>query len=199
MKKAFFALGLMCIFLSSCVLLDELWAEDPMLPTETQTSGATEIVPTSTKITVPANTVIPSATPLPLPTLTPTAVPYALQPGTPLYSSNFGYPDAGCNWMGVSGQIFDENGKPVINLVIWIRGNVDDRPFEAVVLTGTAEGDKYGPGGYEALLSTTALETTNNFSIQVLDLNGNLLTDQIFFDTHAACDQNLILINFTKK
>ena len=199
MKKAFFALGLMCIFLSSCVLLDELWAEDPMLPTETQTSGATEIVPTSTKIMVPANTVIPSATPLPLPTLTPTAVPYALQPGTPLYSSNFGYPDAGCNWMGVGGQIFDENGKPVINLVVWIRGNVDDRPFEAVVLTGTAEGDKYGPGGYEALLSTTALETTNNFSIQVLDLNGNLLTDQIFFDTHAACDQNLILINFTKK
>lgn len=199
MKKAFFALGLMCIFLSSCVLLDELWAEDPMLPTETQTSGATEIVLTSTKITVPANTVIPSVTPLPLPTLTPTAVPYALQPGTPLYSSNFGYPDAGCNWMGVGGQIFDENGKPVINLVVWIRGNVDDRPFEAVVLTGTAEGDKYGPGGYEALLSTTALETTNNFSIQVLDLNGNLLTDQIFFDTHVACDQNLILINFTKK
>lgn len=199
MKKAFFALGLMCIFLSSCVLLDELWAEDPMLPTETQTSGATEIVPTSTKITVPANTVIPSVTPLPLPTLTPTAVPYALQPGTPLYISNFGYPDAGCNWMGVGGQIFDENGKPVINLVVWIRGSVDDRPFEAVVLTGTAEGDKYGPGGYEALLSAIALETTNNFSIQVLDLNGNLLTDQIFFDTHAACDQNLILINFTKK
>ncbi|RJQ42590.1 MAG: hypothetical protein C4545_04365 [Anaerolineaceae bacterium] len=207
MKKAFFSLGLVAFLFSSCILLEEIPTVTPTFGTESQTpttnvssTSTTEpIHPTATKASTLAATLIPSQTPTKTPSATPTVLPYAVQAGTPVYTTNFGYPDVGCNWMGVGGQIFDGNGNPVINLVIWIRGSIEDVPFETIVLSGTAEGNKYGPGGYEAIIHNIPLETSGIFSIQILDLNGNILTDQVFFDTHDRCDQNLILINFTEK
>lgn len=211
MKKVLLVLGLLLFFCSACVLLEEF--PIIVIVTETSTSQSTAVTrtptiipsstvgttPTKTATIMPTATKTPSPSPTPQPSATPTAVPYQLQSGSPAYTANFGYPEAGCNWLGVGGQIFNENGNPIINLVVWIRGKINGTPFESVVLTGTAEGDKYGPGGYEAVINNTVLESSGVFSIQILDLSGNVLTDPISFDTHANCDQNLILINFTKK
>lgn len=210
MKKAILSLGFITFLLSSCVLLEAVPTITPtaantgsqtptMLLTNTVSMSTTEpAVPTATEAPTLTTTFVPSQTPTKVPSVTPTAFPYTVQAGTPVYTTNFGYPDAGCNWLGVGGQVFDENGSPVINLVVWVRGSIENTPFEAIVLSGTAEGDKYGPGGYEAIIHNAVLETSGIFSIQILDLNGNILTDQVFFDTYAQCDQNLILINFTR-
>jgi len=210
MKKAILSLGFITFLLSSCVLLEAVPTITPtaantgsqtptMLFTNTASMSTTEpAAPTATEAPTLTTTFIPSQTPTKVPSVTPTALPYTVQAGTPVYTTNFGYSDAGCNWLGVGGQVFDENGSPVINLVIWVRGSIENTPFEAIVLSGTAEGDKYGPGGYEAIIHNAVLETSGIFSIQILDLNGNILTDQVFFDTYAQCDQNLILINFTR-
>jgi len=194
MKKNIPALLLVCVLFTSCTLLETL--PTPSLSSQTETSTLTEIIITATA-SLP--TQVPSLTPTIMLSATPTQFPLALQAGTPLYSTNFGYPDEGCKWLGVGGQIFAKDGKPINNLVVWIRGTIKDIPLEIIALTGTAAGDKYGPGGYEAILAKEAMETSGNFSIQVLDLDGNVLTEQIFFDTHAACDKNLVLINFVEK
>jgi hypothetical protein len=209
MKKTIIALGFIAFLLSSCILLEEIPTITPTVENGSQTPSVvhTEAVPTSTvgviqstttQTSTSSATVIPSQTPTQAPSATPTALPYTLQLGSPVYTANFGYPDAGCNWLGVGGQIFEKSGEPVINMVVWVRGSIGDTPFETIVLSGTAEGYKYGPGGYEVVIHNAVLETSGIFSIQILDLNGNILTDQVFFDTYAQCDQNLILINFTK-
>lgn len=206
------------LLLSSCIMLEEVPSKTPTAAADTQTvvpsatkenatstsapvePTATEVVaPTATEEVTPTETVVPSLTPTSLPSATPTQLPFAIQADTPVYTENFGYPDAGCNWLGVGGQIFDSDGEPIINLVIWIRGSINEVPFEAIALTGTAEGAKYGPGGYEVVLNNAVLESSDVFSIQILDLNGNILTEPYFFDTFDQCDQNLIIINFVRR
>ena len=150
-------------------------------------------IPTSTPTRTPTKTATPTKTP------TPTPYPYILQSGAPVYLANFGYPDAGCNWLGVAGQVFGASGKPLINTVVWVRGTIQNQAIEKVVLTGTSEGNKYGPGGYEAFLSGTAIDTSGIFSIQILDLDGNILSDRIYFDTSSACTENLIILNFSAR
>jgi hypothetical protein len=154
---------------------------------------------TVTKTLTLTPTFPPTRTATPTKTPTPTPYPYILQSGVPVYLANFGYPDAGCNWMGIGGQVFNSDGIPLINMVIWIRGVIQSQQIEKVVLTGTAEGNKYGPGGFEAILSSTAVDTNGIFSIQVLDLNGNVLSDRIYFDTSSECNQNLIVLNFSAR
>jgi hypothetical protein len=150
-------------------------------------------IPTSTPTRTPTKTATPTKTP------TPTPYPYILQSGAPVYLANFGYPDAGCNWLGVAGQVFGASDKPLINTVVWVRGTIQNQAIEMVVLTGTSEGNKYGPGGYEAFLSGTAVDTSGIFSIQILDLDGNILSDRIYFDTSSACTENLIILNFSAR
>jgi len=150
-------------------------------------------IPTSTPTRTPTKTATPTKTP------TPTPYPYILQSGAPVYLANFGYPDAGCNWLGVAGQVFGASDKPLINTVVWVRGTIQNQAIEMVVLTGTSEGAKYGPGGYEAVLSGTAVDTSGIFSIQILDLDGNILSDRIYFDTSSACTENLIILNFSAR
>ena len=204
----------------------QIQASNTNQPTATQTVKPA-LTQTMTLIPLPSKTIIPSATltatraftptftPSKTPTLTPTRTPtktatptktptptpypYILQSGAPVYLANFGYPDAGCNWLGVAGQVFGASGKPLINTVVWVRGTIQNQAIEKVVLTGTSEGNKYGPGGYEAFLSGTAVDTSGIFSIQILDLDGNILSDRIYFDTSSACTENLIILNFSAR
>ena len=171
-----------------------------LTPSFTPSKTATKtITPTSTQTNTATKTATKTATPTPTKTLTPTPYPYTLQTGVPVYAANFGYPDADCDWMGVGGQIFNQNGDAIPNLVVWIRGTMGGTTYESVVLSGTAQGNKYGPGGYEAILRDTSLDSSNIFSIQILDLNGNILSEQVYFDTYSQCAQNLIIINFVEK
>lgn len=99
-----------------------------------------------------------------------------------------------CNWMGVAGQVFDQEEAPVTGLVIEAGGVIDGQPILGLALTSLNE--TYGPGGYEMKLLDSVIESTASLWVQVKDADGNPLSPQVLLDTVADCDQNLILVNF---
>ena len=149
----------------------------------------------------PTDNILPtpaSAEPEPLP-LEPTPVPvidatFTLQEGGPFYLPNFNHPDDGCNWMGVAGQVFDEDGFELLDLNILAGNSVDGEDDKQAAITGLSAA--YGLGGYEILLSDHPSDSSGIYWVQVLDQNGKPLSERIFFDTLSNCEQNLVLVNF---
>lgn len=173
-------------------------------PIPTATPYTETIIPTLTlqptaTLAIPTTTIPPTEsleTPTPTPEVTATQVPvsptplpsveFVLQPGTPIYLPNFNQPDAGCDWMGVAGQVFDRSGNEIQGLQI-LSG-------ELTAITGEAQG--YGPGGYEILISNLPVDSTATYWVQVLSENNQPLSERVYFETYASCEMNLILINF---
>ena len=204
MKRSMFCILMLATIFSACILYEPVINSTPqepsIAPLETFTATATDIImPTATHTATMTATLKPTVTLTPTKTVTATPVPFHLQSVTPVFLQNFVYPDSGCNCMGVGGQIFDKAGTPTANLVVWIRGVIDNQPFESIVLTGTTAGNRYGKAGFEAVLSSKPVATSAVFSIQILDLDGNVLSEQVFFNTSEQCDQNLIIINFVEE
>lgn len=172
-------------------------------PTPTQTNTPTVVItntntpvpPTSTPVTVTPGT----STPTPTKTFTPTVLPYKLQVTDPVFTQNFNHPELGCNWMGVAGQVFDKSGKPVVGLVVVVKGQLPAGEINQAALTEHPAGQNYGPGGYEMTLAAKPIATTNALSIQLFDLKANPLSEKITFSTSALCSENLIIINFVAK
>jgi hypothetical protein len=98
----------------------------------------------------------------------------------------------------VAGQVFGESGDPVINLVVLVSGTYNGKTINAVGVTGTVTGDIYGPGGYEIQIGDIALATAGKLTIQVFNLDGLPLSRAFPFDTSSACNENLVIINFTQ-
>lgn len=168
----------------------------PTCPTcpapNTPTPTLTPVPPTSTP-TSPPITVTPVT---PTPTGSPTAFLYELQISNPVYGQNFTHMEEGCNWIGVSGQVFNKSNLPITNLVIHIWGKVGQKLIDSVALTGHPEGINYGPGGYEIILSDELIDTSDSVFIQLLDLGAKPLSAVYDFSTFDECDKNLIIINF---
>jgi hypothetical protein len=98
--------------------------------------------------------------------------------------------------MGVAGQVFSKDGSPQSNLVLVVKGKINQTSIDLAGVTGIPEADVYGPGGYEIQLASAVSATSNSLTIQVFDLAGNALSKAIAFNTYAVCDKNLIVINF---
>ena len=122
------------------------------------------------------------------------ALPYQAQPGTPIFMQNFSHASAACSWMSVAGQVLDASGTPLKNLVVTVTGTLDGKPLQLIGLTGMAP--DYGPGGFEIQLSAAPVASTAALTIQIMDLNGNPLTEPVPFNTSSSCSENVILINF---
>lgn len=174
-------------------ILPPTWTSSPTntpRPTVTPT-----FTPTSTPTTTPTITEIPTPTPLP-----PEMVLYALSPGSPkAMASTAFYPDLGCKWAGVAGQIFDANGQavPPASVLVVVGGVLNGEAIELLSLSGTAP--QYGLSGYEVVLGDVPIASQGSLYIQLFDPQGQPLTDRIYFDTYGACEQNLILINFIRR
>jgi hypothetical protein len=121
---------------------------------------------------------------------------YALQAGSPTWLENIMHPEAGCDWMGVGGQVFDLQSAPIQNLVIAVSGLLNGEALDRVSLTGIAT--QYGDGGYEVFLSDRPIDSRQSLWVQVQDLNGSQLSEKVYFDTFADCQKNLILVNFVQ-
>lgn len=153
-------------------------------PTSTETPRVTRTpskVPSRTATHTPAG---PTATRTP----TRSAFQYTLQPGSPTYLQNFAN-TAGCNWMGIAGQVFNMSGQAVIGIIVHLEGgglNYDS-------LTGSKTA--YGPGGYELYLNDHVVQTTNTYRVQ-LRIGGAPASDTYVINTFADCTKNLILVNF---
>jgi hypothetical protein len=119
---------------------------------------------------------------------------YIVQPGTPAKLENFLQPNAGCNWTGIAGQVFDTNDFPVTGLIVEVGGKLEGSDILRLTLTGGSP--TLGSGGFEIPLTDHVVASQKELYIQIFDLEGNALSDQIFFDTYASCQENLVLINF---
>ncbi len=154
---------------------------------------------TGTLVTAtPTITLVPPTATLITPTKTPTSTPnpYGFQSGV-FYTTNFLYPESGCSWLGIAGQVFDKNGNPVNNLVVSIKGELDGKAVDLLSMTGTAL--DYGPGGYEIKLADKAVASSGKLKLVLYDLQGNQLSDSLLLDTYTDCAKNLIIVNFSKK
>ncbi len=192
--KHVFYLLIVLTFLSGCSLIPmPPWSptEAPLeptepLPTETLPAYPIEITSTSSPTMAPTleGTQPPLAeSPAPLP-----QPEFVLQTGSPFYLPNFTHPAAGCNWMGIAGQVFDLDGTEIQGLII--------RSGEFSAITG--EAISYGPGGFEVQISTAPVNSSGLVTIQVFDTNGQALSNQIFIDTYEDCERNLVLVNFVR-
>lgn len=179
-------------------------AEETEIPLPSPEPGAS-LVATSTSVPTkvisvgPTNTTAPTQTAIIAPAVTPAAVDvpdYVLQAGSPAWLPNFAQPDLACNFLGIAGQVFDKNRNPVKMLVVEVGGSLGGDEVFGLSLTGNAP--TYGPAGYEIRLVDHLVESNSSIWIQLFDLGGNPLSSQIFFDTFADCDKNLILINFVE-
>jgi len=147
--------------------------------------------PTPTKTPTNTPTVTPTAGPSPTPSLTRSAFPFTLDRNSPQYIPNFAN-NAGCNWLGVAGQVFDLEGNPVPSgaYMIWVtEGGINYQTF-----TGGAQA--YGPAGWEVYLHDRPRVATHR--IQLFTPSGTPVSEVFEFSTWASCSQNLVIINFAQ-
>jgi hypothetical protein len=166
-------------------ILPATWTPTPSpAPTATQTP-----IPTDTPIPTPENSPIPTAD-------LESGTTFGIQNGSPTYEINTFHPDAGCNWLGVAGQIFDNEGTPVSGILVEAGGTLADLEISGITLSGMAP--DYGEGGYELSLSDSPAASNGELWIQLLDQANLPLSEKIYFQTFDSCDSNLVMINFVQ-
>jgi hypothetical protein len=111
-------------------------------------------------------------------------------------SSSYYYPEAGCNWLGVAGQVVDKNNAPVMYLFLHLGGTLNSQTVDSYSLTGTKPG--YGMAGFEFYLGDKPVASSGTLWIQVLDQSSQPLTDRVYIDTYNDCNKNLVLLRFKK-
>lgn len=108
-----------------------------------------------------------------------------------MYLQNFANP-AGCNWLGIAGEVLDLQGNPVgagqYRVHVWGSG-VDER-----VDVGGAPA--YGPSGYERSVHNTP--AIRDYNIQLETSNGSAVSQVYSVRTRASCNQNLLIFNFVQ-
>lgn len=162
----------------------------PSLTATFAATQQTEEAPASTPAEVKSAT--PEAT------FTPTPFPYGFQDGSPYYMDNFAHPEEGCEWFGVAGQIFDQKGKVVTDVVVKAGGKLGGEPIlDSLSMPGAAK--IYGPGGYEIVLSHAPAASQGEVWVQLFDLDGQPVSEKRDLTTHDSCQKNLILLNFVRK
>ncbi len=167
-------------------------------PTATSTPAQplpTAWTPTPSRTPVPTDTPIPTATQTPIssPTNTPKPPPFALQPGNPVLIPNIAN-SRECEWMGVGGQIFNLENQPIANLGIHLEGELDGESVSLDSISGSAP--DIGPSGYVFDLADQPIASEGDLWIQLNDGSGTPLSEQIFFDTSAECNENFVMINW---
>jgi hypothetical protein len=153
---------------------------------------------TATPSPEPTETPIPTDTPLPTEmtaaTNTPSGAAIVPQPDNPSLTTNFANTKA-CQWMGVAGQVFDNETKAAVTgLAVRVGGQLGTFPVDQTSLTGSAPA--YGPGGYELVLSDHPIVSNKSVWIQILDTAGVPLSDKVYFSTSDKCSENLVLFNW---
>jgi len=187
MKRKILIFSLVLIIMSGC----------QYIPIILPTPAISDPTATETVDVEVTGTPVISSTPTPTSTQTPFLL--ILQPGSPAYIQNFAHMDAGCNWLGIAGQIFDADGKTINNLVVNVKGNLGQTLIDEIGLTGVPEADVYGPGGYEIKIADKPVDSENTLLIQVFDIQGNTIANSVPFKTYSDCEKNLIIFNFITK
>ncbi len=171
-------------------------------PTHTATPTATAThtpSPTASATATPTATASATVTPGPSPTgPTPTTpptrspYPYVAQEGAPLYRKNFANTN-GCAWFGISGQVFDAQGRGINGVYVLVEGNGVSYPAP----TGNAL--KYGNGGYEITLGDKPVASDDVYTVTLLDGARQPISELYSFPTYDDCNRAHIVINFVRQ
>ena len=207
MKRVLFTLLVACVTLSACNIqfpdlsprLEEGSPKETQIIVPSPELETPQITPTSSETYKPtALPETPTDTPTPSPTQTPTATPFPLgvQLGSPQSMPNFAYPDLGCQWMGVAGQVFESDGTPLVDLVVEAGGMVAGQQVEGLAVTGSSV--VYGPGSYEIQLADMPFASSGVVWVRVMNLDGLPLSAPVYLHTTDSCENNLVLLNFVK-
>jgi hypothetical protein len=169
----------------------------PLQPTNTLrpplTPSITPTFPPATPTRTPTPTPTETPTPGPSPTITQTRSPFPFTKSdhTPFYLQNFAN-QAGCNWMGIAGEVLDLNRNPApsgqYRVHIWESG-IDQR-----VPVGGAPA--YGPSGWEQFLFDSPV--VRDYSVQLETVNGTPVSQVYRVTSRASCNQNLIRLDFVR-
>ncbi len=182
---------MLTLLLSACRVIPEEKAPLLLPPIEIPTG-----VPLASPTPLPSPTPEPSPTPLPQPTVevqaVPTMPPFVPLDQSPVFAPAFNHTQQGCNWMGLAGQAFDSQGRPIVGLVVVVEGNVAGAPVEALGFSGLATA--YGPGGFEVKLSDGV--APGIFWVQLFDLDARSLIEPFNFTMLSGCERNLAVLNF---
>ncbi len=164
-------------------------------------ASATGTTPPQDTATLPPTDTI---APLETNTLSPTDVqvlatpfPFVLQSDSPRYLPAFTQPEAGCAWVGIAGQVFDENRQPIDGVVVLVKGYFNGKVIDTMSLSGL--GKAYGPAGFEIQIGDRSAETSNALTIQLVNDQFEALSEAYPLTTYDDCQRNLILINFQAK
>ncbi|MFZ6019679.1 MAG: hypothetical protein ACOYXO_08715, partial [Chloroflexota bacterium] len=130
--------------------------------------------------------------PWPSPTPTPTPPPFIPLDQAPLFAPPFAHPEPACGWMGLAGQVFDEEGRPLNGIIVAVVGNVAGTDVDTLGFTGLAPA--YGPGGYEVTLHNGV--APGIFWVQLFDLAAQPLSEPLNFAMLTDCQTSLAVINF---
>jgi len=120
--------------------------------------------------------------------------PFALNSSSPRYLPEFTQPDAGCAWVGVAGQVFDQAGAPVEGVVVLVKGYFNNQLLDLQTLSGLQKA--YGESGFEVQIGAQAADTHNALTIQLVNSKFEALSGVYALATYNDCQRNLILVNF---
>jgi hypothetical protein len=183
---------------ASPVLIEPVGTPIPrsLEPTWRVTTIATATAATGANATAAAAsaTVTPTNTPGPSPTRTLYSVyPFVVRSDPKvLDASTFAGHDTCKLW--VAGQTFNLQGAPMVGITVMLGGYLDGRLYQELTLTGTAL--QYGQAGYEFTIRDQPMKSKEALWVMLFDQSMAPLSGKIYFDTHADCDENLVVINF---
>ena len=160
-------------------------------PTLTPSITPTFPPPTPTRTPTPTPTDTPTPGPTPTASATRSPFPFTKDLVSPQYLQNYAN-SAGCNWMGIAGEVFDINGNPVPHGAYVV--HVWDAGIDARVTVGDAPA--YGPSGFEQFLFDAPRVQENN--VQLETSSGTAVSQVYRIQTRASCNQNLIYIVFVQ-
>lgn len=181
--------------ISSCTLPFTFHINETQVLSESSLGFPTGLPITTLTVSTPGASNESATSPIPTATPPASGVTYRIQFGTPLAIKNFIHPDAGCNWLGVGGQAFNQIGEPATALIAEVGGSLAGQNIDQISITGSSL--DFGPAGYEVKLGNSPVASKGTLWVQLLDLNGVPQSSKIYFETYKSCEQNLILINFT--
>lgn len=155
----------------------------PIFPTNT---------PTSTPTPTPTNT--PTATPVgPTPTSSPTRAPFPFTKSdtSPFYLQNYAN-NAGCNWLGIAGEVLDINRNPVPKSTYQV--HIWDSGLNERVPVGGAPA--YSPSGWEQFVFSSPV--VRSYKVQLETSNGTPVSEVYTVTTRASCNENLLRFDFVQ-
>lgn len=148
--------------------------------------------PTPTYTPTPSNTPTSTPTgPTPTPSATRSAFPFTKTDNSPFYLQNYAN-TAGCDWLGVAGEVLDLNRNPVAPgsylVHVWGSG-IDER-----LQVGSAPA--YSPSGWEQFLFDSLV--IRDYNVQLETPSGTAVSQIYRVQTRASCNENLLRLDFVQ-